>query len=83
MKDPELLPFGIDYHGSHVPIYCYDEVPDGLKPVKTTDLYMGRRVMYKVITGPDKGKYYTDVVRPGTIGALLARIRSGLDVYVK
>lgn len=83
MNEPQLLPIGADYHGDHVPAYCYDKVPEGLRPAKTTDLYMGRRVMYKVLTGPDKGKYYTGVVRQSTLKILLARIRLGYEVYIK
>lgn len=80
---PVKTEIGMNFFGRSIPVWCYDQVPEGMKPAATTDLHIGRRVMYKVLTGPDEGKYYTGVVRQSTLKILLARIRLGYEVYIK
>ena len=53
-----------------------------MRPARTTDLYMGRPVLYQVLTGPDEGLYYTDYVRPSIYHILIDRINAGKEVYV-
>lgn len=79
----EILPLRLWYQGRSLPLWKYDSVPEGMKPARTTDLYMGRPVLYQVLTGPDKGNYYSDYVRPSIYQQLLDRINSGHPVYVQ
>ncbi len=77
-----LLELGVRYRGRSLPLWCYDVVPEGMRRAGTTDLYMGRPVLYQVLIGPDEGMYYTDYVRPSVYQLLVDRINAGLPVYV-
>lgn len=77
-----LLDLNVWYRGRSLPVWCYDSVPEKMRPARTTDLYMGRPVLYRVLIGPDEGKYYTDYVRPSIYQLLVERINAGLEVYV-
>lgn len=77
-----LLDLSVWYRGRSLPVWCYDSVPEKMRPARTTDLYMGRPVLYQVLTGPDEGLYYTDYVRPNIYHILIDRINAGKEVYV-
>lgn len=77
-----LLDLSVWYRGRSLPVWCYDSVPEKMCPARTTDLYMGRPVLYQVLTGPDEGLYYTDYVRPSIYHILIDRINAGKEVYV-
>lgn len=77
-----LLDLSVWYRGRSLPVWCYDTVPEKMRPARTTDLYMGRPVLYQVLTGPDEGLYYTDYVRPSIYHILIDRINAGKEVYV-
>ena len=78
----ELLDLRVSFRGQSLPVWRYDSVPDGMRLARTTDLYMGRPVLYKVLVGPDEGLYYTDYVRPQIYHTLIDRINAGEEVYV-
>lgn len=77
-----LLDLSVWYRGRSLPLWCYDTVPEKMRPARSTDLYMGRPVLYQVLIGPDEGQYYTDYVRPQTYHLLIDRINAGKEVYV-
>lgn len=77
-----LLDLCVWYRGRSLPVWCYDSVPEKMRPARTTDLYMGRPVLYQVLTGPDEGLYYTDYVRPDIYHLLIDRINAGHQVFV-
>ena len=79
----ELLDLRVSFRGQSLPVWRYDSVPDGMCLARTTDLYMGRPVLYQVMIGPDKGMYYTDYVRPTVYRTLIDRINAGHPVYVQ
>lgn len=78
----EILPIRLWYQGRSLPLWKYDSVPEKMRPARTTDLYMGRPVLYQVLTGPDEGQYYSDYVRPNIYQLLIDRINAGKEVYV-
>lgn len=83
MPSSVLLDLAVRYRGKSLPMWCYEAVPDNMRAARSADLYMGRPVLYRVLTGPHKGKYYTDYVRPQTYHLLAERINAGHEVYVK
>lgn len=78
----KILP-GIWASGRSLSVWRYESVPDGMRLAKIRDLYLGRPVLYQVLIGPDKGKWYTDYVRESTYRIFRDRIEAGLPVYVK
>lgn len=77
-----LLDLCVWYRGRSLPVWCYDAVPEKMRRARTTDLYMGRPILYQVLVGPDEGLYYTDYVRPQIYHLLIDRINAGKEVYV-
>ena len=80
---PRKLGIGVWMGGRSLPVWCYDAVPEGVRPATLQDLWPGRPVLFQVHIGPDAGKYYQDYVRPATIAPLKTRIQTGEPVYVK
>ena len=66
-----------------MPVWCYESVPESVRPAEARDLWPGRPVLYQVRIGPDAGKYYQDYVRASTREILLQMLRDGVSVYVK
>lgn len=82
-KYPFRLEIGVWWNGKSNPIWCYDRVPDGMVQVKSLrELWEGRHVLSECLLGPDKGCFYTGIVRPAVIEALKARLQQGIPVYV-
>ncbi len=73
----------ISFRGKSWPVWKYETVPEGMRLAKSSDLYNGRPVLYKVRIGPNAGAYYTDFVRASTRDVLLDMIERGVEVYVK
>lgn len=70
--------------GRSWPVWLYDELPEGVRPARLSDLWNGRPVLYRVLVGPNEGRWASDFVAPSTRAALEARIRDGDgSVYVK
>lgn len=69
--------------GRSLPLWCYESVPEGVRPAEARDLWPGRGVLYQVRIGPDAGKYYQDYVRASTREILLQMLQEGVMVYVK
>lgn len=76
------LGIGVWMGGRSLPIWCYDAVPEGVRPATLQDLWPGRPVLFQVRIGPDAGSWYQDYVRPTTIEPLRRRIQLGTSVYV-
>lgn len=83
MSDAERIIPGIWMDGKSRPVWRYEDVPEGMRPARVSDLYHGRPVLYRVLIGPDKGMWYTDFVRPSTYRIFRERIEKGLPVYVR
>lgn len=82
-KFPFKLEFGVWWNGKSHPIWCYDKVPAGMVQAKgLRELWFGRPILIECLLGPDKGNYYTDIVRESTIEPLKARLSMGLPIYV-
>ena len=82
-KYPFRLEIGVWWNGKSHPIWCYYRVPDGMAQVSSLrELWEGRHFLSECLTGPDKGCYYTGIVRPAVIEALKARLQQGIPVYV-
>lgn len=70
--------------GRSWPVWLYDELPEGVRPAELRDLIPGRPVLYRMLAGPNAGKWASEFVRPSTRAALEARIRDDDgSVYVK
>lgn len=80
---PFKLEIGAWVNGRSRPVWCYDKVPDGMRPATLRDLVWGRPVLTEVLLGPDKGCFYTEYVRQSTIEILRERIRQGIPVFVR
>ncbi len=82
-KYPFRLEIGVWWNGKSHPIWCYDKVPAGMVQAKSLrELWYGRPVLSECLLGPDKGCYYTDIVRESTIEAFKARLQMGIPIYV-
>lgn len=68
--------------GKSWPVWYYDEVPEGMRLARKTDLVMGRPVLYKVHLGPYIGMWGTEFVRISTLGVLMRLVEDN-EVYVK
>ena len=82
MDGPRQLDLRVWAWGRSLPLWCYDTLPEGARLARTTDLKQGRDILYKVLVGPDEGKYYTDYVRPSVSRILIDRINAGYEVWV-
>lgn len=80
---PQKLDIGIAWNNQVYDIWHYKEVPPGMRPAELQDLVWRRQVLYQVQIGPDRGDYYTDIVRPTTINILREMVRTGHPLYVK
>ena len=82
-KFPFKLEIGVWWNGKSHTCWCYDKVPAGMVEVKSLkELWYGRPFLSECLLGPDKGNYYTDIVRETTIEPLKARLRMGIPIYV-
>ncbi|MBR1926174.1 MAG: hypothetical protein IJ840_00200 [Bacteroidales bacterium] len=78
----KIIP-GIWADGRSLPVWRYESVPGGMRPARVRDLYFWRPVLYQVLIGTDKGKWYTDYVRETTYKIFRSRIEAGLPVLVR
>ena len=81
--EPRKLDLLIWIRGRSEPIWCYESPPEGMVPARSSNLYRGRAVLYKVRIGPDAGSYYTDFVRETTHRQLLQMVSEGWPVYIQ
>lgn len=82
-KFPFRLEIGVWWNGKSHPIWCYDKVPAGMIQVRSLrELWEGRNFLSECLLGPDKGCYYTGIVRPAVIEALQERLKQGIPIYV-
>ena len=80
---PRKLEFGQYAFGRHFDIWCYDAVPDGMRQAQTSDIIIGRMILYKVHIGPDAGCYYTGMVTADNQWIFIRNIDDHWPVYVK
>lgn len=80
---PRRLDISVWMDGRSRAVWCYESVPEGVRPATVRDLWPGRPVLYQVRIGPDDGKYYQDYVRPSTYQVLLQMLQDGIPVFVK
>ena len=82
-KFPFRLEIGVWWNGKSHPIWCYDKVPAGMIQARSLrELWEGRNFLSECLLGPDKGCYYTGIVRPAVIEALQERLKQGIPIYV-
>ena len=80
---PRKLDISVWMGGRSFPVWCYESVPEGVRPATARDLWPGCPVLYQVRVGPDAGKYYQDYVRPATRQLLLEMLQKRVPVFVK
>ena len=83
MSEPVKLEIGQYINGCHHDIWCYDQVPSGMRPATLRDMWPGRPYLTLVLTGPDKGKYYTGYYIGNDVEPIRYRITHRIPVYVK
>ena len=82
-KFPFRLEIGVWWNGKSHPIWCYDKVPAGMIQARSLrELWEGRNFLSECLLGPDKGCFYTGIVRPAVIEALQERLKQGIPIYV-
>ena len=82
-KFPFRLEIGVWWNGKSHPIWCYDKVPAGMIQARSLrELWEGRNFLSECLLGPDKGCFYTGIVRPAVIEALQERLKHGIPIYV-
>ena len=82
-KFPFRLEIGVWWNGKSHPIWCYDKVPAGMIQARSMrELWEGRNFLSECLLGPDKGCFYTGIVRPAVIKALQERLKQGIPIYV-
>ena len=81
-KELKILTTGIYVSNKLFPVYCYESPPKNTRLAKTTDLRIGWIILYEVLLGPDKGKYYTDIITAKNYHIIIDRINSGHKVYI-
>ena len=82
-KFPFRLEIGVWWNGKYHPIWCYDKVPAGMIQARSLrELWEGRNFLSECLLGPDKGCFYTGIVRPAVIEALQERLKQGIPIYV-
>ena len=82
-KFPFRLEIGVWWNGKSHPIWCYDKVPAGMIQARSLrELWEGRNFLSECLLGPDKGCFYTGIVRPAVMEALQERLKQGIPIYV-
>ena len=82
-KFPFRLEIGVWWNGKSHPIWCYDKVPAGMIQARSLrELWEGRNFLSECLLGPDKGCFYTGIVRPAVIESLQERLKQGIPIYV-
>lgn len=83
ISKPTKLDIGQFAFNRHFDVWRYDSVPEGMRPAQTSDIVIGRMVLYKVHIGPDAGQYYTSVVTAENQWIFIYDIDHDWPVYVK
>jgi hypothetical protein len=84
MKEkPTKLEIGQYAFNRHYDVWFYKSVPEGMRPAESSDIVLGRMVLYKVRIGPDAGSYYTSVITANNQWVFLYDVTHSWPVYVK
>lgn len=83
MGDVVKMDLRTDVQGVSRVSWKYEELPEGLRAAKASELVMGMCVLYQVLIGPDLGWYYSDYVTPRNFSSLVMKIRMGYTVWIR
>lgn len=80
-KYPYKLEIGVWMNGKSNPIWVYDKVPEGMRPITSLrELWYGRAFLYPSQLSP--GEYITDYMRETDAEAVNWMFSHGIPMYV-
>lgn len=78
---PYKLEIGVWMNGKSFPIWVYDKVPEGMRPIKDLrELWYGRAFLYPSQLSP--GEYLVDYMRETDVEAVNYMWAHGIPMYV-
>ena len=81
-KYPYQSEISISMYGRSIPVWVYDQVPDGMKRATSfREFYNGRQFLIRSRINPDI--YLTDIFRPAVSEAVRLSLEAGAEIYIK
>ena len=82
-KYPYQMEVGISMYGRSIPVWVYDQVPEGMKRATSIrEFYNGRQFLIRSRVG-NTDEYLTDIFRPSIREAVQLSLDSGAEIYIK
>ena len=82
-KYPYQLEIGVSMYGRSIPVWVYDQVPEGMqRATSIREFYNGRQFLIRSRVG-NTGEYLTDIFRPSIREAVQLSLDAGAEIYIK
>lgn len=79
---PYQLEIGVSMYGRSIPVWVYDQVPEGMqRATSLREFYNGRQFLIRSRINPDI--YLTDIFRPAVSEAVRLSLEAGAEIYIK